>query len=245
MKVLKLLAAVSVLAAPAFAQEDRGLFVNVGGGYAKLGADDFSMVTGYGETLRTTDTGDSVGFLRGELGYRFNPNWDLMLGYSDYGEAEVHVSFPRYPGIVSIIPLPDYSRNVIKYETSRIALIPSYHHALGEKLSLHARAGVTHDETRAHFETTYHAYFSGRPDGIFSETFPEAKKKSWSYLLTIGAEYVFTPRLSVGITATYAPFKMKVPVEEIFGLGNGSTRPSSETVDVDSIEGAIVLTWRQ
>ena len=245
MKVLKPLAVVSVLAASAFAQQDHGLFVNVGGGYAKLSVDDLSMQTGYGETLHTRDGDDTVGFLRGELGYRFNDRWDLALGYSDYGTGEVHVSFPKYPGIVSVLPLPDYSRNVMKYETTRIALIPSYTHALTEKLSLRARAGVTYDETKAHFETTYYAVFSGPPPGTFSKTFPEAKDSTWNYLLSIGAEYAITPRLSLGLTVTYAPFTMKVPGEEIFGVGNPAARPSSENVDVDSIEGAIVFTWRQ
>jgi Outer membrane protein beta-barrel domain len=245
MKALKPLAVVSVLSASAFAQQDNGLFVSAGGGYAKLSADDFVMVTGYGETLRTTDTGDTVGFLRGELGYRFNPTWDVALAYTDYGTGEVHMSFPKYPGIASILPFPDYSKNVMTYEATRIALIPSYTHALGEKLSLRARAGVTYDDTKAHFETTYYAVFSGRPSETFSESFPEAKDSRWSYLLSIGADYAITPRLSIGITVTYAPFTMKTANEQIFGVGNGTARPSDETLDVESVEGAIVFTWRQ
>jgi len=244
MKVLKHLAAVSVLVSTAFAQQDHGLFVSASGGYAKLSVDDFTQVTSYGETLRTTDGDDTVGFVRGELGYRLNPRWDLALGYTDYGTAEVQVSYPKYPGIFSILPLPDYSRNVMKYDATRIALIPSYRFELGDKISLRVRAGVTYDETKAHFETTYYQVFSGPPPGTFSKTFSETKNKSWNYLLSVGGEYAITPHLSIGITATYAPFKMKVASEQIAGIGAGTTRPSPEVVDVNALEGAFVLTWR-
>jgi hypothetical protein len=37
---------------------------------------------------------------------------------------------------------------------------------------------------------------------------------------------------------------MKVANEQIAGVGNGATRPSPEAVDVNAVEGAIVLTWR-
>jgi opacity protein-like surface antigen len=244
MKVLKPLAVVSVLATAAFAQQDHGLFVSAGGGYAKLSVDDFTQVTSYGETLRTTDGDDTVGFVRGELGYRFNPRWDLALGYTDYGTGEVQVSYPGYPNILSILPMPAYSKNVMKYDATRIALIPSYRHALGEKLSLRVRAGVTYDETNAHFETTYYQVFSGPPPGTFSKTFSEEKNESWNYLLSIGAEYAITRHLSIGVTATYAPFEMKVASEQIAGVGNGTTRPSPEIVDVNALEAAVVLTWR-
>src|SRR6185312_11500207 len=157
MKVLKPLAVVSVLAASAFAQQDTGLFVTAGGGYAKFSVESFSQTTSYGETLAATDRDDGVAFVQGELGYRFNANWDLSLGYTDYGTAEARVSFPTYPNIISILPMPAYSQNVMEYDATRISLIPSYRYTLSEKFSLRARGGVTYSSTKAHFETTYYA----------------------------------------------------------------------------------------
>ncbi len=245
MKVLKFLAVVSVLATSAFAQQDPGLFVTLGGGYAKLSVDDLSLQTNYGETLGTRDGDDTVGFLRAEIGYRFDSRWDLSLGYADYGQAELHMAFPKYPGIASILPLPEYSRNVMQYEVSRLTLIPSYTHSFGDKLSLRARVGITYDQTKSHFETTYYAYLSGPPSGTFSKTFPEVKKSTWSYLLSLGAEYAITAQLSVGVTIAYAPLDLKPASEEIFGVANGVARPDREKVDVSAVEGAVVFTWRQ
>lgn len=243
MKVLKPLAAVSVLATSAFAQTG-GLFFSAGGGYAKVQAESFNLTTHYGEVLHSTSEDDSVSFASLEAGWRFNEKWAVGLGYADYGTAEIQVSFPKYPGWASILPFPDYSRNVLIYDSQQFELVPAYSHALGERWTLHARAGVTYRETKAHFETTYRQLLSGPPSGTASETFPEEKTTSWSYLLSLGIEFAVTPRFSIGILGTYSPSTMKLPGEKIAGPGATWVTPSKSEIDVDYFQGAITFGWR-
>jgi opacity protein-like surface antigen len=243
MKTLKRLAAVSVLVTSAFAQAP-GFYINAGGGYARVQADSFSVTTSYGEVLHSMGEDDSVTFASVEVGCRFNDNWAVGLGYSDYGTAEIQMSFPKYLGYASILPFPDYSRNILLYDSQQLELVPTYSHALGKRWILHARAGVTYRETKAHFETTYRTFLSGPPSGVVSETFPEEKTSTWSYLASVGVEFAVTPRFSIGVMGTYSPSKMKLPGEKIAGLGNGWVTPSTNEIDVDYFEAAITLGWR-
>ncbi|MGC4071781.1 MAG: TonB-dependent receptor [Nibricoccus sp.] len=243
MKTLKRLAAVSVLITSAFAQTP-GFFISAGGGYAKVQAESFSLTTSYGEVLHSTSGDDSVTFANIELGWRFNTNWALGLGYADYGTAELNVSFPKYSGFVSVLPFPDYSRNVLIYESHQFELVPAYSHPIGERWTLHARAGATYRETTAHFETTYYQSLSGPPSGNVSQTFPEEKTTTWSYLVSVGVEFEVTPRFSIGLMGTYSPSKMKLPGEKIAGIGNTWVTPSKSEIDVDYFEVAISIGWR-
>ena len=244
MKALKILAVVSVLSPSAFAQIS-GLFISSGGGVAKFDAGEFTQRTSYGEVLRTSDTSDAVGFVQIGLGYRFNESWDALLSYADYGSAEIGISFPTYPNIASILPLPDYSRNVLMYETTRLALAPVFTCELSGPLRLRASAGITWTKTDSRSETTYRAWFSGPPSGEFSTRTSTESKKSWGYLASLGLEYAFSKNLSVGLGASYSPFKIKVTPTRVAGVGSGVTQPSKESIDVDSIEALLSVTWRR
>jgi len=244
MNSLKTLAVFSILASAALAQ-DPGFFVKTGGGIARMAVDSFTQTTSYGETLKTTDKNDVVGFVHFGFGYQIDEHWDVVLSAADYSTAEVKVGFPTYPGIVSILPMPSYSRNVLKYDTTRLALIPSYAYSLSEKLRLRGSAGVTCSRTNSHFETTYYAWFSGRPSGTFSDRLPKESKTAWSYLASLGAEYAFTDNLSLGLTGAYSPFKMKVTPTTVVGFGTGVTQPSKNEVNVDSFEANLSVTWRK
>ena len=221
------------------------MYFDVGAGYAKVKTGKFSQTTSYGETLKTSDTSDGVAVVHFELGWVFDENWSLGLGYTDYSTAEVKMGFPVYPGIMSILPMPSYSRNVLRYDTTRFALIPSYTYALNERLRLRGSAGVTCNQTNSHFETTYYAWFSGRPNGTFSESLMKEKKTSWSYLVSLGAEYSLTKNLSLDLSGAYAPFKIKVTPTNVVGFGSGATQPSKNEVNVDSFEGTLSLVWRR
>jgi len=244
MKTLKILAVISTLATSAFAQEP-GFFVNVGGGLAQLKAGSFTQTTSYGEVLKTTKRTNAVGFVQIGFGYQFDENWDVVLSVADYTTAEVKVGFPVYPGIVSILPMPAYSQNSLKYNTTRFSLTPSYTYALNDRLRFLGSAGLTCSQTDSHFETTYYAWFSGRPNGTFLESLTKEKKTTWSYLISLGAEYSLTQNLSLGLSGSYAPFKIKVTPTSIVGFGSGSTQPSKNEVNVDSFEGTLSLVWRR
>ena len=244
MKALKILAVVSVLSPSAFAQSS-GLFISGGGGMAAFEADEFTHRTSYGEVLRTTDTSDRVAFAQVGLGYRFNESWDALLSYADYGSAEIGMAFPKYPNIASILPLPDYSRNVLKYETTRLSLAPAFTCELSGPLRLRASAGVTWTKTDSRSETTYRAWFSGPPSGEFSDRTATQSKKSWGYLASLGLEYAFSKNLFVGLGASYSPFKITVTPTRIAGVGSGFTQPSKDSIDVDSIEALLSITWRR
>jgi opacity protein-like surface antigen len=244
MKIPQVVAVIFTLASGVYAQEP-GFFVNVGGGLARMEAGNFTQTTSYGEVLRTTKKGDAVGFVQIGFGYQIDENWDVVANFADYATAEVKVGFPSYPGVNSILPMPAYSRNVLRYDTIRFALIPSYTYALNDRLRLRGRAGVTCNQTDSHFETTYHAWFSGRPDGTFAESLMKERKRTWSYLVSLGAEYSLSQNLSLGLSGAYAPFKIKVTPTNVVGLGSGSTQPSKKEVNIDSFEGTLSLVWRR
>ena len=240
MTSLKIATVFSLLALSTFAQTP-GAFVNVGGGLARFNAGSFTETTSFGEVLQTTDKRDAVGTAHIAFGYQFDENWDLAVRTTIYGTAELKMSFPQYPGIMSILPMPSYTRNVLKYDAVQFALIPSYTYAFTEKLRGRASAGLTCIESKSHFETTYYAWFSGRPNGTFSESYTKEKNTAWSYQVSLGAEYAVTHNLSIGITGGYAPFKIKTPPTNIFV----ATRPSKSKVNVDAFEADLAINWRQ
>lgn len=219
--------------------------MDAGVGVAQLNAGSFTQTTSYGEVLKTTDTRDAVGFAKIGFGYQFDENWAIVLSVADYATAEVKVSFPWYPGVLSILPMPSYSRNVLKYETTRFTLVPSYTYELSDKLRVRGGAGATCSRTDSHFETTYYAVFSGPPAGTFSESYAKERKTSWSYVVSLGAEYALTKNLSIGITGDYSPYKIKVTPTRVVGLGAGTTQPSKSTVNIDSFEAFLSINYRR
>jgi opacity protein-like surface antigen len=244
MKALKILAVVSVLSSSASAQSS-GLFINAGGGIAKFDADEFTQRTSYGEVLRASDTSDDVGFVQLGLGYRFDEKWDAVLSYADYDSAEIGISYPKYPNIASILPLPAYSRNVLKYETSRLSLAPAYTFALSGALKVRASAGMTWTKTDSHNETMYRAWFSGPPSAEFSDRTAPVSKKSWSWLASIGLEYAISEHFSVGLGVRYSPFKVEVAPTPIVGLGPILTQPSKGSTEIKAVEAMLSVTWRR
>lgn len=242
MKALKRLAAVSVLTASAFAQENNGLFVTAGGGYAKIDTDDFSFTTPYGETVRTTDTSDATTPAQLQIGWQFSRQWAVALGYTDIGSSEVSLGFPKYTGLVSILPFPDYSQNVLKIDSRRLSIAPVFTHALTEKLHLSASIGATYTTAQAHFESTYRLYFSGPPSRVVSERSPTEKHSSWNYLASVGFEYLLTSNIGIGVSATYAPIEIKLPQYQVATFGGG--RFSSPEIEGRSLEAAVFLVWR-
>lgn len=221
-----------------------GLYLNIGGGYARMTTSDFSLTTPYNEVLPTTKTTDGVFFGRLELCYQFDENWDLALGYTRYGRADVEIAFPKYPNIVSILPLPDYKRHVMRYQTTRISLMPTYSIEAGDRMRFRLGAGVMCNQTKSRIETTYYAWFSGRPSGLIAEEYPSTSRTDWSGIVSLGADYEIFKHGALSFSLAYAPYRINVPTSPA-ALNQGVSRPSRSTVRVDAFEAALALNFRR
>jgi opacity protein-like surface antigen len=219
------------------------MYFTASAGYAKLKAGGFSQTTSYGENLKASDTSDGVAVGRLEFGYIFDENWSLGLGFTDYSTAEIQMDLPRYPGIVSLVPNPSYSRHVFLYDTARFTLIPSYTFASGDRFLLHAGAGVTYNRTRSHFEATYYAQYSGRPSLTFYDSYPEEVTTVWRYTLTLGVEWMMTKHMALALSGAYSPYKIDLSSTRVAGFG--ATQPSKSSVKVDAFEAAVSFVYRR
>lgn len=221
-----------------------GLYLTLGGGYARFNAQDFSQTTVYNEVLRPRKTVDTVGFLRAELFYQFNESWELALGASRYGTAEVQLGFPKYPNIVSILPLHDYKQHSLFYRTTRYSLVPTYNVDLGGRLRARVGLGVTCNRTKSHIEATYYAWFSGVPNRMISDVYPTESRTDWSGLVSLGGEYELFKHMTLGLSVAYALFNISVPTSP-GALNVGRNRPSRDKVRVDAVEAALSLNFRR
>lgn len=220
----------------------RNINVTAGIGYAALRTGDFTQTTAYGETLVPTDTQDAVGFVHIELCYTLDDAWDIELGSMYYDTAEVNLSFPKYPGLIFILPPPAYSRNVLAYDMYRFSLMPSYTFAYGDRIRVRAGLGLTYNRTNSQSETTYYATYSGRPSGTFSQTSPKISHDSWSGTLALRAEWELGKHTALGFSCAYSPFDIGVPPSPITGFG--TTQPSKSIVRVDTLETALTFIVR-
>lgn len=221
-----------------------GLYVNVGGGYARMTTSDFSLTTSYNEVLPATKTTDGVPFGRVELCYQFDENWDLAFGFTRYGTAEVQLAFPKYPNVTSLLPLPDYKRHVMRYQTTRFSLMPTYSIEAGDRMRFRLGAGVMCNKTKSHIEATYYAWFSGVPNRLFSDSFPSQSRTDWSGIVSFGADYEIFKHAALSFSLAYAPYKINVPTSP-GALYQGVSRPSRSTVRVDALEATLALNYRR
>ncbi len=245
MKALKWVAVISILATSALAQTP-GFFVSAGGGMAKMKVDGFAVynpvasVPGQpqGEALAAIEKNDTVSVVRLTVGYNLTENWGLQLSYANYGSGEVRM---EYPGIfwAQVIGISHdvYLRHVLKYQTSAFTFIPSYTFRLNEKLGIKAGAGVSYNKTSSHFEATYIPEVT-----IFPITTPQsysyAKKteQSLGYIVSLGADYLITKKLSLELSSTYTAFKMKVPTSPW-------ATNSKSSVKAGSLSAELALAW--
>lgn len=194
-----------------------------------------------GEALAATGKKDTVSVARLTVGYDFTENWGLHLSYTDFGTGEASMAFPQYPGIVWAMMIgvgPDvYQRHVLKYKTSAFTLMPSYTFRVNEKLGIRAGVGVSYTKTSSHFEATY-----TRGTVIFpvptpqSYSYAKATEQSLGYIVSLGADYLITNRLSLGLSGNATTFKMKVPA-------TAWTNSSQSKVKNNSFGAELALTW--
>ncbi len=220
-----------------------GLYVKAGAGFAQVTAGGFTKTTSYGETLKNKETKDLVAVATIEVGFQFNENWDLGLRFTDYSTAQIKMDHPKFTGLASIVPFPAYSRHVFHYDTTRVALVPSYTFAAGDRMRLRAGLGVACSQTRSHFEADYYIQYSGRPSEWRYEAYPEAKKTNWNFNASLGAEWIFTSHLSLELTVAYSPYNIQIPATQI--AYSGPTRPSTSSVKIEAVEAAISFVFRK
>lgn len=225
------------------AADPRGFFVTVGGGVTSVEIGDYSA-SGYylsnnvSEVLTLTDSSDRVSTLQIGGGYRWDSHWAVQLQYTRLGTAEAAMTLPRFPGIVSINPLPWYERNVLRYRSERLALIPSYSIPLGASFDVRIGAGVTRTQTSSYSEVTFKEWNPQEQRTVESTS---RKANDWSYIATFGVEYRLGEHWSLSASGDYAPFRTKVVAPYI---PTGRTVPSKDTVKADAWGATLSLAWR-
>lgn len=224
--------------------QSTGLYLTVGGGYARLSVGDFSQTTSYNEVLKTTDTTDGVGFGRMELGFQFDENWDLALGATWYGTAEAQIGFPKYPNIASLLPLPSYSQHTLCYKTTRFSLMPTYSMEMGDWMRLRVGLGLACNRTDSHIKATYQAWSVGMGSRVVSESYAGVSRTDWSGMLAVGTEFSLFKHASLNLGVAYAPYRIDVPDSR--GASNGGiSRSSPGTVWVNALEGSFSFNFRR
>ena len=158
MNTLKVLAVLSIVASSAFAAQESGFFVGAELGRARLKNDGFTVYNSIASTgpeaLPALDTTNNVSVGRLTMGYAFNKEWDLRLSYTRFGEAEIRVAGPVFPGIYFAVGPYYYPRNVVIYKTSMVTVLPVYSIALTERLRVSGGLGFNYATTDSHFEAT-------------------------------------------------------------------------------------------
>lgn len=244
LRIVALLAVASVLIPPVFAQQS-GFFFQAGAGVARLQSGDFAVynplasIPGQplGEALPALDQTSRVSVVRLTLGYAFMENWDLRLSYTDYGTGDVQLAFPVYPGIFFAVAPDHYERHEMIFDSTTIALLPVYTHPLSDQLKLKIGAGLNYSHTSAHIET---AYSSGailpRPPAT-AHSYADAAESTLGYILLLGADYLISDQLSIGLGLDYGTMKVKVPATPWANRSKSSVR-------LTTIGAELAATWR-
>jgi opacity protein-like surface antigen len=240
MNSLKLLVVASVLASSAFAQTS-GFFVSAGGGVAQMKTGDFAVTNptaviyyfyspskaADSQVLRSTDKEDNATVARLTVGYRFDQAWDVRASFTDYGTSEVRMELPSYTQIINpavnfvtapVLPaMPVFQRNSVKYKASTLSLLPTYTRTLGN-VKLRGGVGINITRSSANFEAAglipADVVIAIFPPPALTQrelSSPKERKTSLGYIISLGAEYQFTDKFSVGLSGNYTTFKIAVP----------------------------------
>lgn len=217
MNILKVLGVLSIATSTVFAAPGSGFFVGAEIGRARLKNDGFTVYNPLAspspEALPALDKTNNVSVARLTVGYSFTEEWGLRLSYTGFGEAEVRVAAPVYPGMVFVIPPDTYPRNVVRYKTSMFTLLPVYSIPLGDRLRLSGGIGLNYATTKSHFETTRVQYLIGTR----YDSFAEDTEHKLGLALQFGVDYFVIENLSLRVTANYADAKANVPPAPMWG----------------------------
>lgn len=196
-----------------------GFFVSGGVGIAQTKTSAFNVYnTNFGSTinpgeyLQAKDRSDRSAVGRLTIGYTFPENWDLRLSCIKTGAAQVTLPFPTIRDEVwaQVIGAgPDrYSRHILEYDTTSLALQPVYAFGVSERLRIKAGAGLLFTLTRSHFEDTYLAGGVLSPPPV-QQDHSYAKRTTSSIGLTglVGASYEILPNLNLELACHYSKFK--------------------------------------
>lgn len=244
MKTLKALVLVSVSTVSAFAQNS-GFFINGSVGTAQMKTGDFAVfnpvasVSGEprGESLAALDKSSRVSVARLTLGYIINENWDVRFSYADYGTGDVQLAAPLYPGMVFINPPDKYTRHELKYASSAFALLPTFTHSLSDKLKLKIGAGLTYSQTSTHLEATVTSYAVITNPSTTDRSYANVSDNNFSYLLSLGADYLLTDFFSICLYGNYTTFKTNIPPSPW-------ANSTKSRVHINSLGAELSATWR-
>ena len=134
------------------------------------------------------------------VGYQFNKNWGLELGYRQF---ELEDSFSRETFASDTVYLEEEWEESI--EAQQLSLMPIYSYHLNEKWKLKGGVGV------AYTQYEQHAEYSTEKETIFDEDIPGSEtslsskrdQQQWGGIAMVGVEYNILSNLSVGAAAKY------------------------------------------
>ncbi len=186
----KVISLVALFAAPAFANPYLGLE------YGMLHTDhDFEpQINGYELNPEPDD-----GAFGAYLGYKFNKNWGLELGYRQFNmddskEHESHDNTYEYE--------QEWNANI---DAKQLTLMPMYFHQFNDKWTMKLGAGVSY--TQYDFNSSYHAEQEEHVTDIEvitdREQGPMGSNNQWGGIANIGIEYAIISNLTIGANAKY------------------------------------------
>lgn len=186
----KVIALAALFAAPAFANPYLGLE------YGMLHTDHDFEPTVNGEQLNP-ESNDAV--LGGYLGYKFNDNWGLELGYRQF---DMDDSKGNETQDATYEYEQDWDADI---KAKQFTLMPMYFHNFNDKWTMKAGAGVTY--TQYDYSSSYKAEQEEHLTDIDTVTDyqkgPSGSSNEFGGIASIGIEYAIVSGFTVGANAKY------------------------------------------
>jgi len=134
------------------------------------------------------------------VGYQFDKNWALELGYRQF-ELEDSLSTDTLIS-ETVYAEEEWEESV---EVKQISLMPVYSYPLNEKWNLKGGLGVTYTQYEQSSEYSYEEETIYDQDVAGSETSQStsAKQHQWGGIASVGVEYNIATNLSIGASAKY------------------------------------------
>ncbi|EHK0032477.1 porin family protein [Vibrio parahaemolyticus] len=144
------------------------------------------------------------GIFSGFVGYAFNDNWALELGYSQF---DLDDSRSKNLGIKPIDG-KDYHHEMdwdASIKAKQVSLAPVFNYALNDKWTTKFKAGLTYTQYDAKVSKHQEYELVANDDVEMTNTlFHSAEKNNeFGAMFSVGAEYQVFPKLTIGANAKY------------------------------------------
>ncbi|GHA60462.1 AcfA family outer membrane beta-barrel protein [Photobacterium aphoticum] len=143
------------------------------------------------------------GILGGFVGYAFNDNWALELGYNQFELSDSHSSYLGLTADKAYHHEMDWDASV---DAKQVTLAPVYTFAFNDQWRAKVKAGLTYTQYDASQSKT-EEWESVTNDDIEHEiNHPTAAAQSQNEIggmVSVGAEYAVLPQLTVGANVKY------------------------------------------